>query len=151
VRELGVTFPDDYREFMLAYNGGEPEPPYFVLRRDAEREREWVDFLCSITSSRIDSLSLRGQNEMVARWAAEGTPVPEGCIAIGSAPDGTILLFTKGRRKGQVWLKVWDDVPGIAGVPDDPEAGLYCLATSFRGFLESLCSEEEAKRRVGKA
>jgi hypothetical protein len=69
-------------------------------------------------------------------------------MAVGGALDGTILLFTRGRRKGQVWLKVWDDAPGVAGVPDDPEAGMYRVATSFARFLRGLVSESEANKKV---
>jgi hypothetical protein len=148
--ELGVTFPQEYREFMLAHNGGEPDPSFFVLKRRKTADLMWVQMLCPITSSRIDSLNLRGQNEKVAEYAEAGDPVPPGCFAIGYTGAGdNLLLFTSGRRKGQVWLKVWDELDASEGSQNDPEDAMYRLATSFKGFLRTLCTEEEASRRVG--
>jgi hypothetical protein len=140
--ELGVTFPTEYREFLLAHNGGVPEPNGFEYKRRGRMEQSWVQMFCPITGSREDPLNLRGQNEMVVRWASEGTPVPNGCIAVGyDGPGNSILISTMGRDTGRVWLKVWDDTLGVTGIPDDADAGLYPLARSFFAFLRNLRGE----------
>jgi len=78
--------------------------------------------------------------------------VPYDCITIGSAGGGheDILLFVRGRRRDQIWLKVWDDVSEDVDLDrnTDPEEGLYFLANSFNEFLSMLCTEEEAERRA---
>lgn len=147
--KLGVTFPEDYRQFMFAHNGGKPEPNSFVFRRKGKQQVDWVQAFSPITNSRIDSLNLFGQQDLLRRFAAEGVPVPDGSIAIGyNGPGDSILLFSKGRRKGQVWLKVWDDTVSDPNVTASPEEGLYKLAGSFRAFLKMLCTEEEARQRA---
>ncbi|MBX3110311.1 MAG: SMI1/KNR4 family protein [Fimbriimonadaceae bacterium] len=150
--EIGACFPADYREFMRWRNGGEPDPSFFVRRQRGERWVGWVQAFAPITSSRIDSLNLRGQQELLQRYADEAVPVPRGCIAVGyTGPGDSILLFTSGRRRGQVWLKVWDDVSSDPKIVAKPSDGLYKLAGSFNAFLKNLCTEEEAERRLARA
>jgi hypothetical protein len=147
-------FPEDYRRFLLMHNGGKPEPNYFVYKRTPDApELDWVDALYPITPSENDPLNLRGANRVLARKALHWG-VPYDCIAIGGAGGGheDILLFVSGRRRGQVWIKVWDDLSHDADFNRDtnPNEGLYKLATSFDVFLEMLCTEEEAEQRVRK-
>jgi hypothetical protein len=107
-----------------------------------------VDAICRISSSKIDSLSLRGQNAMVARYAAEGSPVPEGAFTFAYGPGSNLLLFTTGRRKGEVWLKQCEEVDSDPDSPADPAPGMYRIAASLKKFLACLCDEEEAIKKA---
>ncbi len=146
---LGVKFPPDYRRFLLVHNSGKPRECYFVLRAGKERQIVWVADFCQINSSKIDALSLRGQRAMLSRYAAEGEAVPAGCFACGSTGGGcSILLYTLGPRRGQVWLKDWDLLPDASGSTSKPTDAMFKLAPSFQKFVERLCSQEEAERRA---
>lgn len=149
-KELGVTFPAEYRRFMLAQNGGVPEPGYFVFkhRKSGKKRWSWVDEVCRVTRSKIDSLSLRGQNEMVARYAAEGSPVPEGTFTFAYGPEHSLLMFAGGARKGEVWLKRWDEVDSDPNSRPDAKQGMYRLAATMGKFLASLCGEDEAMKKA---
>lgn len=148
-KELGITFPAEYRRFMLKHNGGVPEPGYFLYKhaKSGKKHSTWVDELCRITTSKIDSLSLRGQNEMVARCAAEGSPVPDGAFTFAYGPGSSLLILTTGARKGQVWLKLWDEVDSDPDSKPDPKQGMHRVAASFDKFLAILCDEETADRK----
>ena len=152
----GVFFdlPQEYELFLLKHNGGKPSPACFVFK-NANREKvlNWVDRFFPVTSSNIDSLNLRGANQFIASLALH-TGVPYDCITIGGAGGGSdhILLFVRGKKRGQVWLKVWDEVNDDPDPDRDtnPKEGLYRLAMSFDKFLQSLCSEEEAEKRIAR-
>jgi hypothetical protein len=149
--ELGVAFPAEYRRFLAAHNGGVPEPGYFVYkhRKSGKMRFSWVDEICRISTSKIDSLSLRGQNAMVARYAAEGSPVPEGAFTFAYGPGSNLLMFASGGRKGEVWLKLWDEVDSDPESTPDPKQGLYRIAGTLKKFLASLCDEEAAMKKGG--
>ena len=147
---LSLSCPEDYRRFMIKYNGGEPEPNYFVVK-GKDPKLDWVDAFHPISGSKMDPLNLQGANQILGERAIHWG-VPYDCITVGIAGGGPedILLFVRGRRRGQVWLKVWDDV--YAGPEHnrdtDPNEGLYFLAKSFNEFLAMLCTEEEAEQRA---
>lgn len=151
-RESGLIFPYQYRRFMLQHNGGKPCPAFFVLRRGRERETDWVTSFCSITLSKNNPLNFHGCQMLLHRYAEAGIPSPSKCIAIGSdGLDDSILLHTDGKRKGEVWLKAWDEI--IANNKNDnrPYDCMYKLASSLSEFFAILCPAEEADRRVAAA
>jgi len=146
--ELDVAFPSEYREYMVARNGTMPDRVWFVHKDKRERYGvNWVGLFAAITDSMIDPLNLRGHNQTLTNWAETGSPVPRGCIAIGSdCSRGTLLLFVTGKRKGQVWLKDWDLLNTDPAAPPDPEDALYYLAPSFGKFLQNLYNDDQAEQ-----
>lgn len=147
-KELGVRFPADYRRFMIEHNGATPDDAFFIFQRRKWRAMNWVSSLCPITSSRKDPGNLRGAEMMRRKHEEEGAPVPPGCIVIGyDASDNFILLFVKGKRKNQVWLRLLEDTDFDPEAKPNPEDGMFRLAPSFAKFLSSLCSEDEAEKR----
>jgi hypothetical protein len=145
-KELGVKLPRDYRDFMVKHNGATPKDSFFVFQRKRRRAMNWISSLCRIAPSKIDPGNLRGANELRDRCAAEGAPVPAGCIVIGyDASDEFILLFVEGKRKNEVWLRLLEDTNSDPAAKPDPEEGMYKLAPSFGRFLKNLRSEEEVE------
>ena len=39
---IGHRLPDDYREFLLEFNGGHPEPNTFMLDLDARQQEDTI-------------------------------------------------------------------------------------------------------------
>lgn len=144
------TIPDEYRVFLLKHNGGKPEPGCFLFPQDSTPDVDWVVSFCPITSSDIDTLSFRGWNTRLALYAMH-FGVPRDCISIGAdGGENDILLFVRGSRRNQLWIKVWDETECKLDLKrdTDPELGMHFLANSLGEFLEMLCTEEEADRRV---
>jgi hypothetical protein len=145
-RELGVKFPREYRDFMVKHNGKTPKDAFFAFQRKRRRETNWISSLCRISPSKIDPGNLRGANQLRDDCAAEGAPVPAGCIVVGfDASDNFILLFVEGKRKNEVWLRLLEDTSNDPSAKPDPEEGMYRLAPSFGRLLKGLCSEEDVE------
>lgn len=138
---------------MLRYNGGTPEPNYFVLQRTrAIRELCWIDQLWPVGQADInDVLGLVGANIRFA-LEAQHRGAPLGCITIGSVcSEEDLLLFCSGQRLGQIWLKSWPEVPEFDVNPRDelnPKVGLYKLASSFDEFLNMLMTVDKARTQI---
>jgi hypothetical protein len=125
-RWLGVTFPDDYKQFLLTHNGGRPDPNCFSVK---DRGDSLVEMLYGIQDSRT-------HNDLVREleWATELEPLPNGFIAIGHDPGGgSLLLSTTGSDRGEVyfWARSW------LWVQEDGY-NTFPVANSFQAFLESL-------------
>ena len=125
-RSLGVTLPDDYKQFLLAYNGGRPEPNCFSVK---DRGDALVNMLFGVRDSQT-RFDLARELEL----ATELDPLPDGFIAVGNDPGGnSLLLSTAGSDRGEVYF--WDR-SGL-WVREDGH-NTFPVANSFTAFLESL-------------
>ncbi len=130
-------FPPDYRQFLLKYNGGSPDPALFNLHHPSEgTSSAHVDRLFGIDSGGFDrqravdciSIALKYRDDM-----------PRYSLPIGFVDrDNLLLIFLCGPREGQIWIKIWGEVSPLVDRPTDREAATYFVAKSFSEFLGSL-------------
>jgi hypothetical protein len=119
IRELegriGVSFPADYRHYLLGYNGG-----YFVepsiLPPSTECPEDCLKFMHGICASH--PTAELGRERDLSRWSDNSPPqiVPIGYTIMGYF----ILLVTHPEGRGQVLLRTFDesfylsdDIPGF--------------------------------------
>ncbi len=123
--QIGARLPDDYRQFLLRYNGGKPLPSGFRL---AQRTGPYTDSLVHSLDSLYDDDICN--LESTVRWQR----VPPGVITIGCDPGGNgICLVVAGERRGQIWF--WDH----EREPDEPDwSNMDLVATSFEAFMKGL-------------
>ncbi|WID95362.1 SMI1/KNR4 family protein [Bosea vestrisii] len=131
-RDTGLRLPDDYRGFMLRYDGGRPYPLMF---RHTALEAEGFE---NPTEHYLDPLySWR----RVASWNRElGNRLPPGCMSIGADPGLLeIALSLRDEDHGAIysWVRNW----GAWGSEDN---SYLCLqAPSFRAFTTSLFDHDD--------
>lgn len=123
-QRLGVTFPADYRQFLLEVNGGCPDQQCFSV---PARDDALLDFLYGISNVRD-----AGDLEYAQASASFHDPLPPGMIAIGHDPGGSILLLNTSADSGEVYY--WDREG--TSVRDDG-CNTFFVAPSFTG-LQSL-------------
>lgn len=130
-----LPLPSDYRAFLRKSNGGDPDPAHFVWHHPAEGERtSHVDCLLGLDPRPLDD---PGRSVDVIRVALTyRDELPRGAIPIGFVDrDNLLLMFVVPPHEGQVWIKIWCEVPITIDEPWNPDAGAYPLAESFREFL----------------
>lgn len=128
-RETGHKVPDDYRRFMLRFNGGRVYPRLFRYTVPLERypSNEPVTMIESFYSWTDGQEYLRG--EMYGR----GTP-PD-MLFIGGDPGGLeVLLSLRPSDWGQVFC--WPHTTNIWGIEGNSE--IWHQADSFEAFIDSL-------------
>lgn len=111
---LGAVLPDDYRDFLLTYNGGHAEPAGFRV-------------------SAVNSLFGFCQKHycLLCNYYIHQNRFPVGVVPIGNDAGGNMIcLVVSGLDRGKVLF--WDHERG-----DDPDSFSF-LAGSFTEFLQSL-------------
>ena len=129
--------PKDYRQFLLDYNGGTPDPADFYWQHPSEGKRPArVDELLGIVLAPFDE---KRRIDCIYAAMTLRDDLPRFSVPIGYADrDNILLLFTQGPREGEVWIKIWDEVSVEVDDPSDPEDAVYFVADRFSEFLRSL-------------
>jgi hypothetical protein len=122
-RRIHVSFPGDYRRFLLEFNGGYFSEPYIQPPEDADEgcPHLALNLLNGIGAShptaelaRPFDLRLFDDND------------PPKIVPIGDTPENAlIILYTQPEGRGQIFLK-------------EPSGGWYFLAYGIEEFFQLL-------------
>ena len=129
-----LKLPDDYRSFLLKYNGGRPNPEIIDFIQYGENQSDIVNYLCGIHDGEywaslewhMESLNNRG---------------PAGFVPFGYDPGGNIyLLGVIAEHFGKVYF--WDHENESMLYDKEPDfENISIIADSFSEFLNKLHTE----------
>jgi hypothetical protein len=132
-RLVGCRLPAPYREFLLRHNGGTPRPSGFAVDYGFGLDIECVEVFHSIgDGTGANDLEAAIRSDLDPRQDHEQFAIPADGIWIGAAGAGEIVLFVKGLRAGQAWLKARGEDR------NNPMEGMSFLASAFDEFLGRL-------------
>jgi hypothetical protein len=124
-REFSRRLPDDYKQFLLEFNGGKPETNEFDV--PATKTGSGVNFVYGILATGRDGDLVHEQRLLKDR-------LPSGVIAIADAEGGNrVCLSLRNEDFGTVFF--WDHE---LESEEDKAAGLAQVAVSFDGFFAQL-------------
>jgi hypothetical protein len=130
-RTIGLRLPDDYKAFLLQYNGGEPDRAKFQTQ-DGKVEGWIAKFL---PLAEVDDANLLEEIEGITQTGQ----IPENLIPIAVLPnDDRIVLSVKGPDRGAVYYWAWEEED------EDHEPSydyMRVIANSFSDFLNSLTED----------
>lgn len=126
--ELGQWLPDDYRTFLLRYNGGRPARRAFQFARSLMiHVRPAIHWFLSLHDGAASNL------EHIAR-APRGR-IPPDTLPIANDPFGSyVLLGLAGEARSKIYF--WDHERTAAAPPDWSTVDL--VADRFDRFLRQL-------------
>ena len=138
--KLGAKLPDDYADFLLRRNGGQPSPSHSIFT---------VKLGSRVDSTSINSLNSLDDTEeqfnLEARWERARSWPPKETIPVGyDSFGGAIVLVVDGPRRGEIWFEDGAD-PRPEG--SNPRVDWFdrrdvCrLAGSFGEFMRGLRSD----------
>jgi hypothetical protein len=129
--DKNVQLPEDYRNFMLRYNGGQPVPKSFNFPESESGSSVGVFY--PIKKDGTNSLQFVMQQ-------FEGR-VPEELLPVAGDMFGNqICLGLEGENRGKVFFWDHEMEPLEGGEPD--YANIRLLASTFDEFLDSLFERE---------
>lgn len=125
--KIGARLSDDYRGFLLEFNGGTPiGPAVFAV---PGRRRNYTDVLQYLEAIDHENSSLNLENAL-SQLAGR---IPDDAIPIAFCSCGdTVLLSVRGSRRGQVLM--WNH----EGEGDPDVNNVYVVAESFTEFVDGL-------------
>ena len=153
--EIGFKLPNDYKKFLINYNGGRPEGNYalFTIEGidqeiiDEMGEATGLEELCGLNietkfivkgvEKKFRGLDIRYLKKEYRR------DLPNKCIIIGSGLFGIIILSENPEMKGiYLWDNQWRLIPYDEDYdPAEDEEMAFCvykISDTFTEFLDSL-------------
>ena len=129
-KRIDFLLPGSYREFLLQFNGGRPNPYHFFVP-NWRHQRSLVNDFNGIVPGKY--------NDLEEDIGVLEDRLPKGFIPIADDPGGNrILLGLHGPTQGKIYF--WDH----ENEPEDPTdnledySNIYLLADNFADFLKSL-------------
>jgi cell wall assembly regulator SMI1 len=134
--KLGFALPRELREFLLATNGGVPDPAQFNIAWTPEQPfgKHWK----TSEVSRFHSIGAPGFADLVEENTVtfEGR-IPASTVAFASDPAGNqLLLAIGGPFAGKILFWLMDEEVEEGMTPSYDDCGI--VADSFAGFLDGL-------------
>ena len=130
---LGFRMPNDYRNFLLEYNGDVDLPPFFYFKKN-DKNGSMLDSFFGIKKHTNDNILM---NIKLYK-----NRIPTNCLPIANdAGSNLILLAVKNKDYGKVyfWDHNWEAEDGA--IPD--YSNLTLIADSFDEFINNLKSQDE--------
>lgn len=128
-----ISLPNDYREFMLRYNGGYVYPRFF--RTAAALTGMLGPFAPESSVARLDLIY--SWQAVEAHWRGEtyGGGVPGGHIVFADTPGGIELLMAL-TKENHGHIYAW--VPTSCAWGEEGNRQIFPLADTFSQFLQQL-------------
>ena len=130
---LNITLPDDYRNFLLKYNGGFPNPSVFRFKgKSGPYTDSCVDWFLSVYKGEYHNFETT-----FLRTKSERIRLPADLVAIGHDPGGNwICIAVSGPHRGSVYF--WDHENEAPNEEAPWYRNVHLIADSFDEFLDSL-------------
>jgi hypothetical protein len=129
-RRLGTSLPDDYRDYLIAHNGGAPEARLFLPPGKSK------PFTC-LSHTMFGLHEADGQLDKVYGICLDY--LPSSVVAFAEDTGGNLFCVTvRGKRRGKIYF--WDHHRQALGdeEPTFENVNLLFVAESFREFLNGL-------------
>lgn len=127
-RELGIQLPDDYCQFLLAHNGGDPDPYCFDIDMGSFINGDSIQYFLGLVDGELYSIS-RYLNVYAGR-------VPNNFFPIAPCSGGDLVcLSVRGEDYGKVYY--WDHNWEVTEAEPD-YSNVHLLADNFTAFLDML-------------
>ena len=128
--QLGISLPDDYRRFLLAHNGGQPEPGAFPVFSFAVGDYAVLNRFLGIRQGEYEDLANYYVNVFRGR-------IPGDLLPIASDPGGNLIcLSVAGPDRGRVYFWFHEEESDEGQSPG--YSNIYFIADSFSALLDSL-------------
>lgn len=134
-QQLNIKFPDDYRRFLLAHNGGRPEPDVFeiLLEDETPINSSMMHWFYSIDPSDYYNNILKMAEVFADRMPPEFIPI--GCDQGGNQ----ICLVVVGEDKGMIFF--WDHEQEMDEGEPPTYDNLFFIADNIDDLLNNRLSE----------
>jgi hypothetical protein len=131
----GVILPDEYKRFLLMYNGGRPKPNAFDVP-------EWPHENSGL--QRFFGIHPGKDYDLEHEWEGYADRVPGELMPIACDSFGNLIcLGIKGGRRGKIYFWDHEDELDENGRSRQDYGNVYLVANSLGEFLDKLKELED--------
>ena len=124
--ELGFTLPNDYKEFLINFNGGVPEVKYSTFKLNELEENIGLQVLYGLDLE--ENLDLR-------EWYEEyEDDLLDDCLIIGHGIGFGFIVLVNSPEVSGVYF--WDNSFELDNSSEDEN--IYKISDTFRQFIDEL-------------
>lgn len=126
--EIGFTLPNDYKEFLINFNGGVPEVKYSTFKLNELEENIGLQVLYGLNLE--ENLDLR-------EWYEEyEDDLLDDCLIIGHGIGFGFIVLVNSLEVSGVYF--WDNSFELENSSEDEN--IYKISETFKEFIEELKS-----------
>ncbi|MFN8816328.1 MAG: SMI1/KNR4 family protein [bacterium] len=130
----GYRLPSEYRAFVLAINGGDPSPAFFVYTKTGPRAMVAWTWVSSFLRCRVSAAD-DNVGTLQEHVRSKSGLVPLGFLPVASLPGHAMLLLDcRPGLRGAVWVQDEE----LCETEDERGGGCFFVAESFAAFLSML-------------
>jgi hypothetical protein len=131
---VGLEFPNEYREHLLQYNGGQCTPNVFSFMEKGMESNSCVDWFLAIYNGEYDNLK-----KYIQIYKLEEKRLPSHILPIAHDPLGNLICISCGTTdNGGVYFWDHENEVNYSTEKDNNYSNLYLIAKGFNNFLDSL-------------
>lgn len=130
-----LTFPEEYKNHLLKYNGGRCLPNIFSFHQNGKRTNSSVDWFLAIYNGEYDNLK-----NYIDIFKIEEKRLPYHILPIAHDPGGNLICIScEGEDFGYIYI--WDheeEIDYSTSTYNSNYLNLYFVANSITEFLNEL-------------
>jgi len=132
--KIRLRLPDQYKDHLLKFNGGQCQPNVFTYRESDVVEESMIDWFLAIYDGEDDNFI-----EYYITYKVEQNRMPSYIIPIAHDPGGNLICISC-REEDNGAIYFWDHENEVDySVSDDSDmSNLYFIAKSLSEFLDNL-------------
>lgn len=131
---IGLSFPSQYKEHLLRFNGGKCSPNVFSFIENGKTTDSCIDWFLAIYDGEYDNL--RKEIEMVK---IEEKRMPRQMLPIAHDPGGNLICISCGNDDyGMIYFWNHEKEVDYEMANDSDYSNLYLIAKNFDEFMEQL-------------
>lgn len=132
-----LSFPQEYKDYLLQSNGGRCEPNVFGFIENEEITNSSIDWFLSIYDGEYDNLK-----DYIDMYKIEEKRIPTHILPIAHDPGGNLICISCG-KKDNGYIYFWDHEKEVDynKSDDNDYSNLYLVAKSFTKFIDNLEDE----------
>lgn len=136
-RWIGLTFPKEYKNHLLKYNGGYCNPNVFGFIENGEPTESTVDWFLAIYDGDSDSLK-----RYIKTYKLDDKRLPSHIVPIAHDPGGNLICISCGSEDyGYIYFWNHEKEVDYFFSNDSDYSNLYLISKTFDLFLNSLKEE----------
>ena len=131
---VDLNFPEEYKEHLLRYNGGQCTPNVFRFNENGKLTDSSIDWFLAIYDGEYDNLKM-----YIQTYKLDEKRLPLHILPIAHDPGGNLICIScSGADKGFIYFWNHEKEVDYSNSNDRDYSNLYLVSQNLNEFLDEL-------------